>query len=353
MSAPQDQNPQLDQIDFAAAAERVLGVVKRTPLVQLTDELLAGLGAVPEPPGASDAIRRLNSIELYLKLECLQETGSFKSRGAWNQIAQLTNEQRLRGVVTTSSGNHGRALAWAAQRAGVQATICMPQDAYANKIEACRELGADVRLGATRPLTDAACLELAAQGAVLVHPYDAIRTIEGTGTVALEILEDLPGVDLVVAPVGGGGLISGVALALQQAPGKGPRVVGVEPRGAATMSRALEQGAPVDLPEIQTQVQGLCPLNVGALNVAAAQAAVECVLELEDEPIFAAQALLVNHCGLVVEPAGAATLAAILFTDLLDDLAPLGASAGPLRVTIIVSGGNPAPDQLEAIRCPS
>lgn len=328
----------LAQIDFDAVATRVQGVVKRTPLVSLTPELVRGLG------GNKRAIERLQRIDLHLKLECLQVTGSFKARGAWNQIAQLTDEQRKRGVVTTSSGNHGRALAWAAKRAGVPATICMPADAYANKIEACRELGAEVRLGETRPLTDAICMQLAEEGAVLIHPYDAVRTIEGTGTVGLEIALDLPDVDIVITPVGGGGLISGVALALRSKLGPNVQVIGVEPSGAATLSRGLEAGAPVDLPNIQTEVQGLCPLNVGALNIAAAQNAVNRVVELEDEPIFTAQALLVNHCGLTVEPAGAATLAAVLFTDLLDELPALN------RVAIVVSGGNPAPQQLLAIR---
>jgi threonine dehydratase len=219
----------------------------------------------------------------------------------------------------------------------------MPADAYPNKIQACRDLGATVRLGDTRPETDAICTQLAKEGAVLVHPYDALRTIEGAGTVGLEIAEDLPEVDLVIAPVGGGGLISGTALALREKLGDRVRIIGVEPKGAATLSRGLEAGAPVDIADIQTNVQGLCPLNVGALNIAAAQAAVDQVVELEDEHIFAAQALLVNHADLVVEPAGAATLAAFLFTDLIDKL-------DVQKVALIVSGGNPAPEQLQAIR---
>lgn len=327
----------LRDLDFEAAAQRIQGTVKRTPLVHLTNQLHAALAGQPK------AQARLTATKLYFKLECLQETGSFKSRGAWNQISQLTQDERARGVVTTSSGNHGRALSWAAARAGVPATICMPADAYPNKIQACRDLGATVRLGDTRPETDAICHQLAEAGAVLVHPYDALRTIEGAGTVGLEIAEDLPDVDLVLCPVGGGGLISGTSLALRSKLGDQVRIVGAEPKGAATLSRGLEAGAPVDIADIQTKVQGLCPLNVGALNIAAAQAAVDQVVELEDEHIFTAQALLVNHADLVVEPAGAATLAALLFTDLLDNL-------DVQTVALVVSGGNPAPEQLQAIR---
>ena len=334
---PPQVPPALRDLDFEAAALRIQGTVKRTPLVQLASQLHPALAGHPK------AQARLAATEVYFKLECLQETGSFKSRGAWNQVSQLTEDERARGVVTTSSGNHGRALSWAAGRAEVPATICMPADAYPNKIQACRDLGATVRLGDTRPETDAICAELAQAGAVLVHPYDAVRTIEGAGTVGLEIAEDLPCVDLVLCPVGGGGLISGVALALRSKFGDQVRIVGAEPKGAATLSRGLEAGAPIDIPDIQTKVQGLCPLNVGALNIDAAQAAVDQVVELEDEHIFAAQALLVNHAGLVVEPAGAATLAAFLFTDLLDNL-------DVQTVALVVSGGNPAPEQLQAIR---
>jgi len=325
MSSP-DSPPRLPiDVSFVSAAQRIHGVVKRTPLVPFQHALSAGR-------------------DLRLKLECQQETGSFKARGAWNQISQLTESERQAGVVTTSSGNHGRALAWAAQRAGVPATICMPADAYPNKIEACRALGADVRLGATRPETDALCRALVAEGKTLVHPYDALRTIEGAGTVGLELAEDWPDVDVVVVPIGGGGLISGVALALRDRLGAGVQIVGVEPAGAPTMTRALAAGHPVDLPEITTAVQGLCPLNVGALNHQIVADNVDRIVLVEDNDVFRAQALLVNELRLVVEPAGAATLAAVLFGGALDGLDE------PYSVAVVISGGNPAPEQLVAVR---
>lgn len=311
-------------VSFVSAATRIAGVARRTPL-EATD--LGGPG-----------------IDLRLKLECLQATGSFKVRGAWNQIAQLTEAQRAAGVVTTSSGNHGRALAWAAARAGVPATICMPADAYPNKIQACRDLGADVRLGATRTGTDDICRELAAGGMTLIHPYDDLRTIEGAGTVGLEIAEDWPDVEVVVLPIGGGGLISGSALALRDQLGDRVRIIGVEPEGAPTMSRALAHGAPVTLEEMTTNVQGLCPPNVGEVNRQIVERAVDAVVLVPDRDVFAAQAVLVNELGHVVEPAGAATLGAWRAGLLAEHI------GDATSIALVVSGGNPAPEQLASMR---
>ena len=162
-------------VQVRRAAVRLRGVVERTPLAPFP-------GAFTGSPG----------IDLRLKLECLQVTGSFKARGAWNQISQLDDRERRAGVTATSSGNHGRALAWAAERAGVPCTIFMPSDAYPNKIEACRKHGANVVLGADRPDAERRCAEAIAGGMVLIHPYAAWRTIEGAGTVGLEIAQDWP-----------------------------------------------------------------------------------------------------------------------------------------------------------------
>ena len=317
-----------DHIDVAGAAERIRGVLKRTPLA----------------PFPSDR----PAVELRLKLESLQETGSFKPRGAWNQVSQLTPGERSMGVVATSSGNHGKALSWAAGRAGVTATIFMPADAYPNKIAACRELGAEVVLCDGRAAAEAACAERVAAGAMLIHPYDAERTVEGAGTVGLEIAEDWPEVDLVVLPVGGGGLIAGSALALRRALGDRVRILGVEPEGAPTMSRGIAAGQPVALDEITTEVRGLCPINCGHLNVAMAGALVDRVMTLPDAAIFDAQARLVNEGGWTVEPAGAAATALVLCGGV-----PSAWYEGldrPIRVVAVVSGGNPAPEQLEEIR---
>lgn len=318
-----------DHIDIGAAAERVTGVVKRTPLV-------------PFPSGDE-------RIELRCKLENRQETGSFKCRGAWNQISQLTDAQRAAGVIATSSGNHGRALAWAAQRAGVRATIVMPADAYPNKIAACRELGAEVVLGEDRARAEELCRERVEAGAVLIHPYDSERTVQGAGTVGLEIAEDWPEVEVVILPVGGGGLSAGSSLALRRRLGVALRLYGAEPSGAPSMTLGLEQGKSVPVPEITTEVQGLCPLASGELNVAICKETLDGMFQLDDDLIFAAQKQLVL-AGEVVEPAGAAAPAVILSGKLPAELLEGRDARNPLRVVAVVSGGNPAPDQLAALR---
>jgi threonine dehydratase len=310
--------------DVAAAAELLAGVVERTPLV-------------PFPSGDE-------RLELRLKLECLQVTGSFKARGAWNQIAQL--ERSTRGVVATSSGNHGRALAWAAERAGVKATIVMPADAYPNKIQACRDHGAEVVLARDRMQAETAAAELVASGLTLVHPYDSGRTIQGAGTVGLEIAREWPEVDVVIVPVGGGGMLAGCVLALRALLGPGVAILGAEPEGAQTLGLALARGEPVQLERITTCVQGLCPPSLGRRNLSVLQAARVGAVALDDATILAAQRRLVREGGWVVEPAGAAAAAVVLAGRLPGELA----RRRPLRVAAVVSGGNPDPAQLESIR---
>jgi len=321
-----------DHIDIRDAARRIEGVVRRTPL---------------EPFDSGD-----ERIELRLKMECLQETGSFKSRGAWNQVSRLTEEQRRAGVVASSSGNHGKALSWAAERAGTKATIVMPEDAYPNKIEACRAHGAEVVLIDTREEADAACQSRVEAGATMIHPYASERTIQGAGTVGLEIAEDWPEVEAVVVPIGGGGLISGTSLALRRAFGEKVRILGVEPRGAPSMTLGLESGEPVGLGAITTGVQGLCPPHSGQINIDICSETLDGVVLLDDEEIFASQARLVRG-GHVVEPAGAAA-AAIIFSGHLPEEWLVGRDASaPLRVAAVVSGGNPDPAQLAEIRASS
>jgi len=319
-------------LDLAAAVRRLEGVLQRTPLA-----------AFPVPD-----VR----VELRLKLECLQETGSFKARGAWNNVACLTAAEKAAGVVAASSGNHGRALAWAARRAGVRATIAMPRDAYPNKIQACRELGAEVVLGEDRAHAEELCRQRVEAGAVLIHPYDREGTIQGAGTVGWEVLEAWPEVEVLLVPVGGGGLLAGCALAARAGsrPGDGGcRVVGVEPEGAPTMSRALAAGAPVAVSPLTTAVQGLCPPAAGSRNTAICAALVDRVLTLDDRAIFAAQERLVVEGGWVVEPAGAAAPAVVLGGHLPADLLAGRSRSDPLRVAAVVSGGNPDPEQLRGI----
>ncbi|HZU97025.1 MAG TPA: threonine/serine dehydratase [Planctomycetota bacterium] len=293
-------------IDVQSARARLKGKIERTPLV---------------PFGGPD---------LRLKLECLQVTGSFKARGAWNHASQLAPGTA---VVTTSSGNHGKALAWAARERGLRATIVMPQDAYANKVAACRELGAEVVLGRSRLDADVIATRLAREGALLVPPYDHERTIEGQGTVGLEIVEEWPEVEAILVPVGGGGLISGVALAC---PGR--RVFGVEPAGSPKMTLALERGHPVRLENGgKSKIQGLIPPAAGILTLPIIRDHVERVFTLEDDAILAAQRELVR-AGFKVEPAGAAAFAL-----------HRSGLVHARKVAVVVSGGNADPDQLAAI----
>jgi len=320
----------LDAIDVEAAARRLRGVVRRTPLAPFSAQGLPG------------------PVELRLKLECQQETNSFKARGAWNQLAQLTPAERASGVVATSSGNHGRAVAWAARRAGVRAAILMPGNVYPNKVEACRAEGAEVALFPTREAAEAECARRVKEGAVLVHPYKAARTIEGAGTVGLEIAEDWPEVELVLVPVGGGGLIAGSALALARRLGARVQVIGVEPEGAPNLTNALEAGEVVPLARITTAVQGLCPLDTGELNLAVADRHVRGTILLSDDEIYAGQRVLVRS-GLTVEPAGAAAFAALVAGALPPDLVDGRSASNPLRVACVISGGNPDPSQMASL----
>ena len=318
-----------DSIDLAGAARRVSGVVRRTPLAAVD---------------AGD-----QRVELRAKLENRQETGASKARGAWNQIAQLDAAQRAAGVVCASSGNHGKALAWAAERAGVRATIVMPANAYANKVQACRQHGAEVVLMPTRQEAEREVERRVAAGSVLVHPYDAARTLEGAGTVGLELAEDWPALEVVLVPVGGGGLMAGTALALRRTLGERVRIFGVEPEGAPTLTLGLQRGAPVELERMTSRVQGLTPLHAGRINIEIARATLDGVFTLPDECIFAAQKRLVA-LGETVEPAGSAACAVVFERGLPAELLAGRGPAQRLRVAAVVSGGNPDPAQIQSVR---
>lgn len=328
--------------DLDGAAARIAGRVQRTPLAPLPCD---------EP-----------RLDLRGKLENRQETGSFKARGALSNILALTAEERARGVVASSSGNHGKALAWAARIAGVAATIVMPKDAYPNKIEACRAEGAEVVLAPTREGADDITAEHVARGRVLVHPYDRRGTIEGASTIGRELAEDWPEVEVVIVCVGGGGLAAGTSLALRRRLGRAVRIYGSEPLGAPSMTLGIAAGKVVRLGAITTEVQGLCPPYSGALNIAVCRVTLDGMLTPSDAEIFAAQRRLVRADarrdsarggawpGEVVEPAGAAAYAAALHAPHVADLLAGRTAEDPLRVAVTISGGNPDPAQLAALR---
>jgi threonine dehydratase len=319
------------QAAVEAARERVRGRVHRTPL--LSSRTLG------ERIGAGGPV--------WLKAENLQKTGSFKPRGALNQIEQLSAEEKARGVITVSAGNHAQGVAWAAAAAGVQATVVMAEAASPVKVAATRGYGAEVVLhGANNTEAFAEMERLSRErGLTLIHPFDAPAIIAGHGTVGLEILDDLPefgqgaGRDTVVVGIGGGGLISGIAIAINsQRPGV--RIIGVEPRAAAAMTESLRAGKVMPLARANTIADGLAAPFVGQRNLAIVQRLVDDVILLDDDAILDGLRFLLERAKLVAEPAGAAATAA-----LLTGAVPVEPGA---TVVAIVSGGNVDRERLRA-----
>ena len=295
------------------AAARLAGRVHRTPILSAR--------RLGEPAG----------VRLWLKAECFQKTGSFKARGALNRIAALTEEERRDGVVTWSAGNHAQAVAWAAAQYDVDCLVYMWASANPTKVEAARGYGATVDVSSPDP---AAAYERAlGTGRVFVHPHDDPWVIAGHGTLALEILEDVPEVETVVVGVGGGGLVSGIVTALE---GRA-RVVAVEPEQAQAFRAGLEAGHSVRV-ETNTIADGLAPPFAGETALQICRGKVDSVLVSENE-IAEGMRFLYGRAKLACEPAGAAAAAAVLAGKV--DL------AGP--TVVIVSGGNSVPEQAAAI----
>ena len=301
------------------AADRVRDRIHRTPLL--------GSRTLGERAG----------VPVVLKCENLQKTGSFKVRGALHRILALDDDARSRGVITISAGNHAQALAWAGGAAGVPATVVMPESAPRTKVDACHGYGAEVVLHGDVFDAFQKALDLAEERELtFVHPFDDERIVAGQGTVALEIAADAAELDAVVVPVGGGGLIAGIAVALA---GLRPsvRVYGVEPEGAAGMRRSLDAGEPVHLDAVDTVADGLGAPMAGDLTYPLVRRYVEDVVVVSDEEIVRAMELVLSRCKLLVEPAGAAGVAALLAGRIprLD---------GP--VAAVLSGGNVDLDRL-------
>jgi threonine dehydratase len=304
----------IDLADIVAAQQRIAGVLYRTPLV------------------TSPWLSRLIGGSLALKAEMLQITGSFKPRGALNRLTTLTAAEKARGVITISAGNHGAGLAYAGALLGVKATVVMPAAAATAKIEATRRYGGEVVLHGTSQDLLSKCQELQrAENLVFVHPFDDPLVIAGQGTIGLELVEEMPELDLVIVPVGGGGLISGIATALKATHPK-TRIVGVEPVGAAAMTRSLAQGAVAHLEQTSTIADGLAAPFAGEHTLAHVQRYVDEIVVVTDDEIADAVRLILEQCKLLAEPAGAAGVAALLAQKVA---APPGA-----HVACILSGGN-------------
>jgi threonine dehydratase len=280
--------------DVLSARQVIAGRVHRTPLV--------GSAALSARIGAP----------LYLKLENWQKTGSFKPRGVLNRIATLSRAERERGLVTASAGNHAQALAWAAAAEGLPCTVVMPETAPAAKIDATRGYGGTVVFEpSTLTVFQRAQALVDERGYTFIPPFDHPAIVAGQGTVGLEILEDLPDAGTVVVPIGGGGLIAGVALAIKsQRPNV--RIVGVEPEGAAAMWRSRQESKAVRLDKVDTIADGLSAPFAGEVPFAIVQQYVDDLVLVSDADIRAAMILLLERCKLLVEPGGAAGVAALL-----------------------------------------
>jgi len=312
-------------------------VVQGEGLVGLTEiesagRRLAGV-AVPTPLLPADAVTEAcGAAEVRLKCENLQRAGSFKIRGAYNFVSQLSDDQVGAGIITYSSGNHAQAVALAGKLRGLRVVVVMPTTAPKVKRDGAERLGAQVYYEGTTSVERRALAEeiAAKEGLVIVPPFDHRHIIAGQGTVGLEIARDWDDVDLVLAPIGGGGLASGVAAAVKRMIPHAS-VIGVEPEGAASMRKALDEGHPALLGEIDTNADGLCPVIAGELTYEHARDLMDDVVTVTDDSIKKATEMLVSRHKLIVEYSGAATTAALLSQ---------AVDVEGLRVAVIVSGGN-------------
>ena len=321
--------------DIEAASQRIRPLARVTPLLEVpwpTDD------PPPSNKHVARAIMPADTPTLFLKCENLQPMGAFKIRGALNMLAQLPRQELMRGVITYSSGNHGQAVALAAQALGVPAVIVMPTTAPAVKVDGARGFGAEVVFEGTTSIQrqHRAEREAAERGLTIVPPFDHSMIIAGQGTVGLEILDQCPDVATVFVEVGGGGLSSGLAAAIKQRK-RSVRVIGVEPEGAPKMSRSLAAGHPVTLETSSSIADGLMSSRPGDLTFAHVKEFVDEVIVVPDAAIIKGVAWLFRNARLVVEPSGAITTAAITL-----GLGGLDHSAGP--VVAVVSGGNVAPE---------
>jgi threonine dehydratase len=319
-------HPMISLSDIRAAQSLLRGIAVRTPLLEWT-----GVTA---------------KRKLFLKLENLQPMGAFKLRGAYNKVASLSDEERRRGVVSYSSGNHGQGVAYAARALGLKAIIVMPGNAPKNKLEATAALGAEVvTVGPGSEERRLRAEQLAAEHCyVVVPPYNDEKIIAGQGTVGLEILEDLPEVETVLVPVGGGGLISGVSAAIKLT-NPAIKMIGVEPELAADAQASLRAGHIVSFPagEVsQTLADGLRTQSIGEINFEHIRAYVDDIVSVKEDEIREAVRALSANPKTVAEPSGATAVAAFLFHS-----SELPRTSNNVAV---ISGGNIDPEFLAEIR---
>jgi threonine dehydratase len=310
--------------------------------------------AQPTPLESSRYLADLLGAPVLLKCENLQRTGSYKIRGAYNRMSKLSAEERARGVVAASAGNHAQGVAFAARELGIHATIFMPVGVAIPKFQATRAYGADVVLsGSIVDETLRAAADFAAEtGAVLIPPFDHPDVVAGQGTLGLEILDDVPDVRTIVVPIGGGGLISGVASAVKQRAareGREVRVIGVQAANAAAYPPSLAAGEPTDIALVATIADGIAVSRPGALNFQIIREAVDQVVTVSEDDIARAMVVLLERAKLVVEPAGAAGVAAILAGLVPSDGTTVailsGGNIDPLLMQRVISQGLAASDR--------
>lgn len=316
------QRPAVPIEALRAAARGLDGIAVWTPLLEL--------------PSLTSRV----GVPVALKCEQLQPVGAFKIRGAYTAVSRIPVEDRARGVITYSSGNHGQAVAFAARHLGIHAVVVMPERAPTIKVDGVKRLGGEVVIAGN---TSAERYERARalaeeRGLTMVPPYESLDVIAGQGTCGLEILEASPAVETILVPVGGGGLIAGIAAAVA-ALKPSVRVVGVEPTGAPKLSRALEAGRPTKLDHTESLADGLLPLSIGHLPFAVLSGVVREAVQVSEEEIVAAVRFLFREAGLSVEPSGAVTTAALLS----GRVRPTG------PVVAVLSGGNVDPDLLQRL----
>lgn len=310
--------------DFEAVRARIAPHIKHTPLL------------------TSRQLSELTGYDVRLKAECFQTVGSYKIRGPLNKFAQMSDEQKKRGVVCSSAGNHAQGVALAAKIHGIRAVVCMAKNATPAKIAATKGYGAEVVLhGMIWDEANEKAKELVRdEGLTYVHPFDDEQLIAGQGTLGLEIIQDWPNVDCVVVPIGGGGLIAGVSMAVKSHNPK-IKVIGVESSDGPAMKRSVEAGS-LQTIECNTIIDGLRVRRAGEINFSVVQRFVDDIVALPDKDIFDAVIWTMERCKLVVEGAAAAPVAA-----LMHGLVKMPAGS---RVAAVISGGNVNLDQLRGLR---
>ena len=313
----------LSLADFAAVRARIAPHIKHTPLV------------------TSRQLNELSGYEVRLKAEMFQRVGSYKIRGPLNKFALMPEEQKRRGVVCSSAGNHAQGVALAARIHGMRAVVCMATNATPAKIAATRGYGAEVVLhGSIWDEANEKARELVrTEGLIYVHPFDDEQLIAGQGTLGLEVIQDWPELDAIVVPIGGGGLISGVAMAVKSHNPR-VRVIGVESSDGPAMQRSVQSGR-LETIDCRTVIDGLRVRRVGEINFDVVQRYVDDIVALPDREIFDAMIWVMERCKLVVEGAAAAPVAA-----LLHGLITLPAGS---KVVVVLSGGNINLDALRSL----